>query len=124
MHLGNWLRSLGLERYEAAFRDNAIDEAILRDLKEDHLRELGLPLGARMKVLVCGGGDFEDWSLLSTEMTSLLGEQKIEAIIHGGARGADGMAGEFANTNNIREMVFEADWKKHGRKAGQCAISR
>jgi class 3 adenylate cyclase/tetratricopeptide (TPR) repeat protein len=51
MNLGNWLRSLGLERYEAVFRDNAIDEAVLRDLKEDHLRELGLPLGARIKLL-------------------------------------------------------------------------
>jgi class 3 adenylate cyclase/predicted ATPase/tRNA A37 threonylcarbamoyladenosine biosynthesis protein TsaE len=51
MNLGSWLRSLGLERYEAAFRDNAIDEAVLRDLREDHLRELGLPLGARIKLL-------------------------------------------------------------------------
>jgi hypothetical protein len=37
----------GRERHEAALRD----EAILRDLKEDHLRELGLPLGARIKLL-------------------------------------------------------------------------
>src|SRR5260370_14946957 len=51
MNFGNLLRSLGLERYEAAFRDNAIDEAVLRDLKEDHLRELGLPLGARINLL-------------------------------------------------------------------------
>jgi SAM domain (Sterile alpha motif) len=51
MDLGNWLRSLGLERYEAAFRDNAIDESILRDLTEAHLRELGLPLGARIKLI-------------------------------------------------------------------------
>jgi class 3 adenylate cyclase len=47
MNLGNWLRSLGLERYEAAF----LDEAVLRDLKENHLRELGLPVGARIKLL-------------------------------------------------------------------------
>ena len=47
MNLGNWLRSLGLERHEAAFRDKAIDKAVLRDLKEDHLRELGLPLGGK-----------------------------------------------------------------------------
>jgi SAM domain (Sterile alpha motif) len=51
MDLGNWLRSLGLERFEAVFRDNAIDEAVLHDLKEEHLRELGLPLGARIKLL-------------------------------------------------------------------------
>jgi class 3 adenylate cyclase/predicted ATPase len=51
MDLGDWLRSLGLERYEAAFRENEIDETVLRDLTEDHLRELGFPLGARLKLL-------------------------------------------------------------------------
>jgi class 3 adenylate cyclase len=51
MDLANWLRSLGLERFEAAFRDNDIDEAVLRDLTDDHLREMGLTLGARLKLL-------------------------------------------------------------------------
>src|SRR5262245_55018251 len=51
MDIGNWLRSQGLERYEAAFRDNAIDESVLPHLTQDHLRELGLPLGARIKLL-------------------------------------------------------------------------
>ena len=31
------------------FRDNAIDADVLRDLTDEHLRELGLPLGARLK---------------------------------------------------------------------------
>jgi class 3 adenylate cyclase len=51
MDLANWLRSLGLERFEAAFRDNDIDEGVLRDLTDDHLREMGLTLGARVKLL-------------------------------------------------------------------------
>jgi len=51
MDLGGWLRSLGLEQYEAVLRENAIDETVLRDLTEDHLRELGFPLGARLKLL-------------------------------------------------------------------------
>jgi class 3 adenylate cyclase len=51
MDLGGWLRSLGLGQYEAAFRENAIDETVLHDLTEDHLRELGFPLGARLKLL-------------------------------------------------------------------------
>ena len=51
MDLGGWLRSLGLEQYEAAFRANAIDDAVLPDLTEDHLREIGIPLGARIKLL-------------------------------------------------------------------------
>jgi class 3 adenylate cyclase len=51
MDLGGWLRSLGLGQYEAVFRENAIDESVLHDLTEDHLREIGFPLGARLKLL-------------------------------------------------------------------------
>ena len=51
MDLGGWLRSLGLEQYEAALRENAIDDRVLSDLTEGHLRELGIPLGARLKLL-------------------------------------------------------------------------
>jgi class 3 adenylate cyclase len=51
MDLGGWLRSLGLEQYEAAFRENAIDDTVLHDLTENHLREIGIPLGARLKLL-------------------------------------------------------------------------
>src|SRR3984893_13662289 len=51
MDLGDWLRSLGLEQYETVFRENAIDETILHDLTENHLREIGVPLGARLKLL-------------------------------------------------------------------------
>ena len=48
MDVGGWLRSLGLEQYEAVFRENGIDESVLSDLAEDHLREMGFPLGARL----------------------------------------------------------------------------
>jgi class 3 adenylate cyclase len=51
MDIRGWLQSLGLEQYEAEFRENAIDADVLHDLTEDHLREMGLPLGARLKLL-------------------------------------------------------------------------
>ena len=51
MDLGGWLRSLGLEQYEASFRENAIDDTVLPNLTEDHLREIGISLGARLKLL-------------------------------------------------------------------------
>jgi class 3 adenylate cyclase/predicted ATPase len=49
--LRSLLRSIGLEQYEATLRENDIDFAILPDLTDDHLRELGFPLGARLKLL-------------------------------------------------------------------------
>ena len=47
-----WLRSLGLERYEGAFRENEIDETVLPSLTEQHLKQLGVTaLGHRVKLL-------------------------------------------------------------------------
>jgi hypothetical protein len=42
MDLEVWLRSLGLERYEAAFRENEIDSTILPRLTAEDLKELGV----------------------------------------------------------------------------------
>ena len=51
MDIDGWLRGIGLEQYAQTFRDNAIDADVLCDLTDEHLRELGLPLGARLKLL-------------------------------------------------------------------------
>jgi hypothetical protein len=34
MDVASWLRSLGLEQYQATFRDNAIDDSVLPDLTD------------------------------------------------------------------------------------------
>jgi class 3 adenylate cyclase len=47
-----WLRSLGLGKYEAAFRENDIDEAVLPSLTAEDLKELGVAaLAHRRKLL-------------------------------------------------------------------------
>ncbi len=52
MDVGDWLRSLGLSQYEAAFRENGIDGDVLVDLSDADLEKLGvLPLGHRKRLL-------------------------------------------------------------------------
>ena len=52
MDLGSWLRTLGLERYEAAFRDNEIDDTVLPSLTAEDLKDLGVGIvGHRRKLL-------------------------------------------------------------------------
>src|SRR6516225_6274570 len=47
-----WLRSLGLGKYEAAFRENAIDETVLPSLTHETLKDLGVTsVGHRLKLL-------------------------------------------------------------------------
>jgi class 3 adenylate cyclase len=51
MDVGSWLRSLGLERFEAVFRQNEIDTDDLLDLTEADLEKIGVPLGPRKRIL-------------------------------------------------------------------------
>src|SRR6516164_1360049 len=51
MDIAAWLRGLGLERYEPAFRENEIDAEVLPQLTESDLSALGLPIGPRRKLL-------------------------------------------------------------------------
>jgi class 3 adenylate cyclase/predicted ATPase len=52
MELGAWLRSLGLEQYEVAFRENAIDDSILPRLTAEDLKDLGVGIvGHRRRLL-------------------------------------------------------------------------
>ena len=46
-----WLESISLGEYAQRFADNAIDMPILRDLTDQDLKELGVLLGHRRKML-------------------------------------------------------------------------
>ena len=49
--MNEWLRSLGLGQYEAVFRDNGVDGAVLPKLTVDDIKELGVAgVGHRPKI--------------------------------------------------------------------------
>jgi hypothetical protein len=49
--IADWLEKLGLAEYAQRFADNAIHLSVIRDLTEQDLRELGVLLGHRRKIL-------------------------------------------------------------------------
>ena len=51
-----WLEGLGLAKYVGTFAENEVDIDVLRHLDEGDLRELGLPLGPRKKLLAAIDG--------------------------------------------------------------------
>ena len=52
MDVAAWLKNLGLEQYETAFRDNAIDGDLLPSLTAEDLKDLGVTIvGHRRKLL-------------------------------------------------------------------------
>jgi hypothetical protein len=52
MDVGDWLRGLGLKQYEAAFRDNAVDSAVVPKLTVDDLKELGVALVGHRRMII------------------------------------------------------------------------
>jgi class 3 adenylate cyclase/predicted ATPase len=52
LDIDSWLRSLGLGQYEAAFRDNAIDEKVLPRLTAEDLKDLGVGLVGHRRTLL------------------------------------------------------------------------
>src|SRR5690348_376675 len=52
MDVEGWLRRLGLEQYEAAFRENAISEKVLPNLTAEDLRDLGVGMVGHRRMLL------------------------------------------------------------------------
>ena len=49
--IADWLEKLGMARYAERFAENDIDMAVLPDLTDQHLKDLGVSLGHRLKML-------------------------------------------------------------------------
>ena len=49
--IAEWLASIGLREYAQRFADNAIDLSVVRDLTEQDLKDLGVLLGHRRKIV-------------------------------------------------------------------------
>jgi hypothetical protein len=81
-----------------------------------------------MRVLVCGGRDYNDSDHIWNTLTSINADRgPITCVIHGAATGADhqGMiwAQMMASAQKITQAPFVAEWQKYGGRRGRCAIS-
>ena len=74
--------------------------------------------GGCMKLLVCGGRDFNDPAAVERVLTLIHEKHGIDTLIHGAATGADNLASEWATRNNIYQDAFRANWGAHGKAAG------
>jgi aspartokinase-like uncharacterized kinase len=71
-----------------------------------------------MRVLVCGGRDYERKLKVWKTLDDIHKETPIIFIIHGGARGADRLARDWSDANKVADIGFAANWGEHGRAAG------
>ncbi len=71
-----------------------------------------------MRVIVCGGRDFNDRDYLFAVLDEFHDVWSITTVIHGGARGADALGAEWAQERGLKVRVVRADWARYGKSAG------
>lgn len=72
-----------------------------------------------MRVIVAGGRGFSHIGVLFQKLDELHEQSPITIIIHGGARGADAMAGKWCEDRlGVAPIVFPAKWNTHKIAAG------
>lgn len=73
-----------------------------------------------MRVLVCGGRDYNDYDTMYEHLRPRLRSKDI--LIHGGAKGADTLAEQIQEDLYGRDgshtLCFPPDWDKYGKGAG------
>lgn len=69
-----------------------------------------------MKVIIAGGRDFNNKVFFLESMKEV--EWHITHVVSGMASGADTLAVEYANENNLELAQFWAEWNFYGRSAG------
>lgn len=77
-----------------------------------------------MRVLVCGGRDYQDSDRVDAVLNKLHREAEIHVLIEGGAKGADRLASFWAADHDVSAERYEADWENQGTFAGPARNKR
>jgi hypothetical protein len=73
----------------------------------------GLEMGEN--VAIVGSRNWPDHEMVRDYINSL---DDDDIVVSGGARGVDQWAQIYAEKRGLATLIFPADWKTHGRKAG------
>lgn len=73
------------------------------------------------RVIIAGGRDFNDYSLLKAKCDNILAEKTTThriIVVSGAAKGADSLGEQYAREKGYTIEKYPADWNTHGRAAG------
>ncbi|MDO9252617.1 MAG: DUF2493 domain-containing protein [Hydrogenophaga sp.] len=71
-----------------------------------------------MRIIVCGGRDFEHKADVFAALDRLHGQRPVSLLIHGAAPGADLLAEDWARAREIPYFGVPAKWTVDGKAAG------
>lgn len=75
-------------------------------------------MNSTKRILICGGRNFDNYTLLSKVMRKIRNKHPTVELVHGAAKGADTLAQKYADEHDIITKIYPADWEKYGKKAG------
>ena len=103
-----WLRSLELEKFIPVFEEQEIDSATVRELTEEDLRELGLPMGPRKKLLRAIA-DLEAGSALPAPETAPDAPRQMAATPQGQSRQVTILFSDISGFTNLSNEIGAED---------------
>jgi len=80
--------------------------------------------GEYLKVIVCGGRDYKNKALVFFTLDKIKALNPEIKIVQGGATGADELAGHWATENKVPQLIYPANWKLYGNRAGPIRNSQ
>jgi class 3 adenylate cyclase len=106
MDVADWLRKLGLERYEPAFRANEIDWEALPKLTGEDLKDLGVVLGSHRRKLLEAIGALHGKADAAAEGTSAMpaAERRHLTVMFCDLVGSTALASRL-DPEDLREVI-------------------
>lgn len=71
-----------------------------------------------LRILACGGRDYADRGKVWAALDAVHARRGVAVLIHGGARGADTLAAEWASDREVPAEAYPANWTRDGKAAG------
>lgn len=71
-----------------------------------------------MKLAIVGSRSFDDYNTMVKFINENYNIDDITHVVSGGAKGADKLGEQFAREFDKELIIFPADWKTYGRRAG------
>lgn len=121
-----WISSSPYEREVVRYDENGtwpgqykrINVALAWDAWQQGARMMETTPVELKRYIVCGGRDFSDWQFMMEKLDSLLRIDWNFVLVHGDARGADRMAGDWGNWRSVIVEPHPANWDLYRKKAG------
>ena len=94
-----------------------------RGYRTEYSRKVGDRLESQLwleniRIAVTGGRDYQDKATVFAALDKMNKRHGVVELIHGGARGADSLAGAWAKARGIKTSVFIPKWDQYGKRAG------